>query len=259
MSTRRPLTVLALLLAPCLAPAPARALTQARYCARTERRILAIERRSVRHCNDFGGCTAGGRAAYAQLAGRFADACVRLNQVQVLGTHNSYHIRPAEPLWSALLGISSIFNQLEYTHPPLADQFGIEGARQIEIDVFADPMGGLYRVRHGLIYVNQDPVGPAELDQPGFKVLHLQDIDFLSRCLTFVDCMTDVKAWSDTHPHHLPIMILIEAKDDVLPDPFNLGFVTPIPIGSALFDDLDAEIRSVFPPEQLITPDDVRA
>ena len=32
----------------------------------------------------------------------------------------------------------------------------------------------------------------------------------------------------------------------------------PMPIGTPELDALDAEIRSVFPPEQLITPDDVR-
>jgi hypothetical protein len=34
--------------------------------------------------------------------------------------------------------------------------------------------------------------------------------------------------------------------------------VVPEPFTSSVFDALDAEIRSVFPPEELITPDDVR-
>ena len=39
---------------------------------------------------------------------------------------------------------------------------------------------------------------------------------------TFVDCLQTVKAWSDAHPRHLPIMILIEAKDDVTPRSLQL-------------------------------------
>jgi hypothetical protein len=38
----------------------------------------------------------------------------------------------------------------------------------------------------------------------------------------------------------------------------NLGFTVPIPIGSAEFDALDAEIRSVFPKKKLLTPDTLR-
>ena len=30
------------------------------------------------------------------------DACVRLNEIQVLGTHNSYHIAPAPPVLTLL-------------------------------------------------------------------------------------------------------------------------------------------------------------
>src|SRR4051812_25223709 len=35
-----------------------------------------------------------------------ADHCLHLNQIQVIGSHNSYHIRPQEPVWSALRAFS---------------------------------------------------------------------------------------------------------------------------------------------------------
>ena len=38
----------------------------------------------------------------------------------------------------------------------------------------------------------------------------------------------------------------------------GLHFTVPEPFTPAVFDALDAEIRSVFPPDELITPDDVR-
>jgi hypothetical protein len=53
-------------------------------------------------------------------------------------------------------------------------------------------------------------------------------------------------------------MVLVEAKDEAIPDPLSLGFVTPLPFGLDALNRIDAEIRSVFPREQLLVPDDVR-
>ncbi len=190
---------------------------------------------------------------------KYATRCVHLNEVQVLGTHNSYHIRPLEPLWSALLAFLPIFYQDDYTHLPLDQQFSDQGIRQIELDVWADPNGGLFANRPVNAVVGV-PVasGVPELDQPGFKVLHISDVDFQTTCFTLVECLNVVKTWSDGHPGHLPITILLEAEDDPTPDPLSLGFHAPVPFDVTRFDELDAEIRSVLPPEKLITPDDVR-
>src|SRR5262249_54552615 len=91
------------------------------------------------------------------------------------------------------------------------------------------------------------------------KVLHEQEIDFLSSCgWTFVDCLQQVKRWSEAHPRHLPLTILVELKDTPIADPLNLNFTQPLPIRTAEENALDAEIRSVFSQRDLITPDDVR-
>jgi hypothetical protein len=66
-------------------------------------------------------------------------------------------------------------------------------------------------------------------------------------------CLQQVKGWSDAHPHHAPIAILTELVDD----DYHLG-VPVLPWTAAAMDQLDAEIRSVFPPDQVLTPDDVR-
>jgi hypothetical protein len=188
------------------------------------------------------------------------DGELRLNQIQVLGTHNSYHIQADPPVFAAIKAFSAaLADTLEYTHDPLPIQFEDQGVRQIELDVFADPNGGLYASPLGLRLESGDPNARIpELEPPGLKVLHVQDIDYRSTCATFVACLTEVKAWSDAHPQHVPIMILVEAKDDALPANLGYDFVVPIPFGAAELDSIDAEIRSVFPPEQLITPDDVR-
>lgn len=194
-----------------------------------------------------------------KTAKRYAMDCVHLNQVQVIGTHNSYHVQPVPDVFEALLRVSRDFLAWEYTHRPLKKQFGKQGIRQIELDVYSDSVGGLYSSRAGLLVLMRDPEsGIRELDEPGFKVLHVQDLDFETRCFTFVDCLKDVKRWSDRNPKHLPIMIMVEAKDEEIMDPLALGFVVPEPIGATEFRALDAEILSVFPREQIITPDDVR-
>ena len=51
---------------------------------------------------------------------------------------------------------------------------------------------------------------------------------------------------------------MIEAKDAVIADRSGVQFVKPIRVGAAEFRALDAEIRSVFSEDHLLTPDDVR-
>ena len=187
------------------------------------------------------------------------DDQLRLNDAQVLGSHNSYHvIQPPEVMELLRLFSPELADSLEYSHLPLPEQFSDQGIRQIELDVFADREGGLYA----------DPAGPRlaqipfEADpamlEPGFKVFHVQDIDQTSTCPTFVACLEEVREWSAEHPGHLPIMILVEVKQDEIPDPVNAGFVIPELIGPDDLDALDDEIRSVFEDDEVITPDEVR-
>ena len=92
--------------------------------------------------------------------------------------------------------------------------------------------------------------------QPGFKVMHVQDIDYRSVCQPFTACLEEVRAWSHAHPGHIPIFILVETKQDSTQGPMHLTQAEPFTAN--IFDALDAAIRSVFSPEEMITPDDVR-
>jgi len=187
---------------------------------------------------------------------------VRLNQVQVIGSHNSYHVSP-HPNVLGLLGARGRekSNALEYTHRPLADQFARLGVRQIELDVFADPAGGHYaepRARAILRAVGKDP-GPdpdagGVLRKPGMKVLHIQDMDYLTTAPTFVGALGQVRDWSRAHPDHVPILVLVELKDDAVPALPTI----PVPFDKARLDAVDAEIRSVFAETEILTPDRVR-
>ncbi len=184
------------------------------------------------------------------------DRCVALNEIQVVGSHNSYHLRPRTALLQAFVGVDPAALEWEYSNRPLGEQFGDQGIRQIELDVFADPDGGLYADRLALTLIGQDPAsGEPALEEPGFKVLHVQHADFESTCLTFVLCLEAIKTWSDANPRHVPIMVLIEAKDEGF---FEPALPTPVFIGAQEFRELEGEIVSVFPLDRIVTPDDVR-
>jgi Phosphoinositide phospholipase C, Ca2+-dependent len=183
---------------------------------------------------------------------------VTINQIQVLASHNSYHVEPEPALLTALRSaIGAAADGFEYTHRPLADELDA-GVRQVELDVFVDdPAGGRYAHPKLVPLLRLGPVDPA-LAGPGLKVLHVQEVDYRSTCPTFVDCLEDIRRWSRDHPGHLPITIQIEAKDDVIPDPTGLGFVQPLPWTAPGFAALEAEIHSVFGDQGIISPGDVK-
>jgi hypothetical protein len=188
---------------------------------------------------------------------------LKINQIQVIGTHNSYHagIAPNEAkLWQAKY--ADAYKGLDYHHQPLAQQFD-SGVRQIELDVYADTRGGLYAHPSGPANVaaaglpSDPPFDPdGVMTKPGFKVMHVQDVDYRSTCQPFTACLQQVRDWSKAHPDHVPIFILVETKQGKPRG--ELHMTVPEPFTSAVFDALDAEIRSVFSPEEIITPDDVR-
>ena len=213
---------------------------------------------------------------------------LKLNEIQVLGTHNSY----AMPVDKRLLAIvdpilgrmmsdigtrmpasmAALFKEehpndvkmsegLSYEHPDLKTQLD-EGMRSLEIDVNPDPKGGNfldpagYRVLREKGVTDLLPFDKTGLDAPGYKVLHMPDIDFRSHCPTFKLCLPQVREWSDAHPGHIPLFLVVEAKVSdipIFPNPTHT-----VPFTPALFDDLDQEIVSVLGRERLITPDDVR-
>ncbi len=172
------------------------------------------------------------------------DDTLRMDQIQVLGSHNSYHGRPYPQVLAALYkSTPGLARTLDYSHEPLPQQFDI-GVRQIELDVWSDPKGGKFAkpsfpIAEGV----KIPDNPVML-QPGLKVIHQADVDTNSTCLTFVLCIQLVKTWSTSHPSHVPIDVHIEMKDDAP--------------STQLFTEIEKEILSVFDRTEIVTPDDVR-
>lgn len=187
---------------------------------------------------------------------------LRLNQIQVIGSHNSYHIAPPPAVMDLIAATSkSRAESLDYTNRPLPEQFGKLGIRQIELDIYADPKGGLFAnpalremVKKNAKDAGPDPNAGGVLDKPGFKVLHVLDVDYLSTVPTFIAGLKQVREWSKVNPRHVPIVVLVELKEDVVP----LMPTKAIKFDKELLDAVDAEIRSVFKDAELITPDSVR-
>lgn len=183
-----------------------------------------------------------------------------LNQIQVLGSHNSYKLKMDPALWQAVYIEDSIRAlQLDYGHVSLTQQLET-GLRSLEIDVFHDPKGGKFKYPAGLKLVQALGAQAADFDtsimeDPGLKVLHIHDIDFRSNCGTFKLCLNEIKAWSEAHPDHVPIIITINSKDEFIDRP---GFEKPFTFTSGALDTLDEEILAVFSPKALIRPDDIR-
>lgn len=213
---------------------------------------------------------------------------LKINQVQVLGTHNSY----AKPVDSTLMAFADpLFERvfkgfiasmpdsqaaafkeyhpnglkmsegLNYNHPPFDVQLDA-GLRSLEIDVYYDPAGNRFSHPAGYRILEQKgakglaPFDTTGLAEPGFKVMHIADFDFRTHYPTFRQSLQALKTWSDKHPGHIPIFIQVEAKDKGLP--VFPGATEVLPFDEKAFDELDNEVVSVLGKDKLIVPDEVR-
>lgn len=181
-----------------------------------------------------------------------------INRIQVIGSHNSYK-QAIDPALFALLSKSdsASLSRIDYSHISLSEQLNL-GLLNLEIDIYADTNGGKYAHPKGLDLVSgqqpyTDPDGV--MSKPGFKVFHIQEIDFRSNCLTFKQCLAELKIWSSAHNNHYPVFITINAKDDAINRP---GFSIPDKFTADVYDALDKEIEQHLGKENLIIPDEVR-
>jgi len=223
---------------------------------------LALAALAVAGCSkdDGGSSSATTKPVVTTTTGPVLDDSLKLNQIQTIGTHNSFHVAATGREHQLLVDLNPAqAAQRTYSHRPLAAQLGAEKVRQIELDVFLDSKGGLYahpvlRAEAGLEPLTDEV---PEMAEPGIKVLHEQDVDYHSVCPTLHRCLTEVAAWSDANPHHVPLAINIQFKDGPLIFAVP-GQAVPEKWVTETMDSLDAEIRSVFGPDEMITPDDVR-
>lgn len=186
------------------------------------------------------------------------DRDARINQLQVIGTHNGYHRElPEDEKVVQKRLFPAAPDELYYSHASLPDQLASQSVRNVELDVVPDPQGGLYSTPLVRTLAGKGPLTDPAWSEPGTKVFHVVDLDYGTTCVTLVDCLTEVKQFSDANPSHAPISIMLEFKQS---DPrlVAAGGVQSPPWDAANLAALDAEIRSVFDPSDLVTPDDVR-
>lgn len=182
---------------------------------------------------------------------------LKINQIQVIGSHNSYRHNIEPDLYNFIQAKDTLrsLKGLQYTHISITEQLN-KGLRQLEIDIFADAKGGKYAHPKGLDLVKRqeayDPNGL--MKKPGFKVFHMPDIDFKTSCYTFEICLQELKKWSDANPGHIPVFITLEPKDGDA----NFFGTKPEDFTAAIFDEVDKVIRKELGKDKLITPDMVR-
>ncbi|WP_254640017.1 phosphatidylinositol-specific phospholipase C1-like protein [Chitinophaga sp. GbtcB8] len=184
---------------------------------------------------------------------------LHMNRIQVIGSHNSYKKAIDPALFKVFQQKDSVSaSKIDYEHIPLTAQLDM-GLLNLEIDAYADEKGGRYAHPKGLDWApGQPPFDPdGVMNQPGFKVFHIPDLDFRSYCLTLKQGLQDLKAWSDKHPDHYPVFITLEVKGGE-PRKENSMLTEPEPVTEATFQALDKELTDYLGAENIITPDKVR-
>ncbi len=191
---------------------------------------------------------------------------LKINQIQVLGSHNSYRIKTYEPIFNVVndllgfLGDINPFREWDYTHLPIDEQLENHNMRSFELDIYYDPRGWKYYNRQGNVFVGESRESNEPLlQQPGFKMLHIHDFDYMTHYLTFKQGLQAIKNWSDANSSHIPLFILIEPKGaSFLSAVSFIGLATPKRFTSEAADALEEEVLEIFPRDKIITPDDVR-
>ena len=151
---------------------------------------------------------------------------LRLNQIQVIGTHNSYHLRPPKSLFDLAVAVQPDAREWDYSRQTLDQQLD-HGVRNFELDM--------------------------HLVGEEWHVMHVPVMDPNTTVRDFRSALAVVKEWSDRHPRHVPISFLMELKEEGTA--IRRGIKIP---EKANVERLDSIILEVFSRDRVITPDDVR-
>lgn len=214
---------------------------------------------------------------------------VRLNELQVLGTHNSFHKAPSNDLQAIRavdprLGFFLDANQ--YTHPDLETQLETFNVRSFEFDLYDDRPGGKFAARPVRAVLGLDDIidSSPEMNSGGFKCMHVDSIDYETHCKTLASCLGVLKEWSDNNPYHIPLILRLELKLETMIETLERGdqtaaqtVLTEVEEANGNTPGVDLEMPRTDPPisaetvsllideavtvlgtEKLITPDDLR-
>ncbi|MFN5371312.1 MAG: Ca2+-dependent phosphoinositide-specific phospholipase C, partial [Bacteroidia bacterium] len=203
------------------------------------------------------------------LFSQYPDS-IRLNDIRIIASHNSYKRKPDERVIRFLqkfkkrLGNELDPQRMNYGHVSLSEQFSNYAIRGIELDIYNDPHGGHYEKRRINFFIRglKQHARDSLMRKPGFKVLHIADVDYESNYRTFTEALQDIRAWSQNNPGHVPIFINLELKDDAPADYSHflrfLGFKRAVDFDSLSYQYLDDDIFRSFSSNQILTPQFLR-
>lgn len=124
---------------------------------------------------------------------------VKLNEIAILGTHNSYQRLATAETRFAMNIVDTItlkkfgLNTFDFEMDTLTEQLEM-GIRNVEIDI-----------------ETLDKNNKIE-----FKVTHNSLIDNASSAYDFEKALQEIKMWSDNNPEHIPVIIIVEPKSFVI-------------------------------------------
>ncbi|MBE6748178.1 MAG: phosphatidylinositol-specific phospholipase C domain-containing protein [Ruminococcaceae bacterium] len=158
---------------------------------------------------------------------------VKLNEIAILGTHNSYQrLATAETRFAMNIVDTITFkkfglNTFDFQMDTLTGQLEM-GIRNVEIDIET---------------LDKD-------NKIEFKVTHNTIVDNASSAYDFTKALTEIKMWSDNNPGHIPVIVIVEPKSFVIEingmKKFSLGYAK----------ELDKIIENTLG-DSLLTPKDV--
>ena len=124
---------------------------------------------------------------------------VKLNEIAILGTHNSYQRLATAETRFAMNIIDTItfkklgLNTFDFEMDTLTEQLEM-GVRNVEIDIET---------------LDKD-------NKIEFKVTHNSFVDNASSAYDFTKALQEIKMWSDNNPRHIPVIIIVEPKSFVI-------------------------------------------
>jgi hypothetical protein len=191
----------------------------------------------------------------AGIAQEFPDS-IPMNEIRVLASHNSYKVEPTARTmkfinrFKSALGEENQPFQLSYSHVPISDQLSTYHIRGLELDVYNDPKGGRYFKHRLNLFIPKQRIREekyTKLKEPGFKIIHIPDIDYQTNYLTLADALEELNAWSLSNPTHAPIFVNIELKGSALGDEAGIlrlfGYKKAIPFDRISLMQMDSLLK----------------
>lgn len=158
---------------------------------------------------------------------------IRMNEIVVLGTHNSYQFKATAPKRALMrtlqiISLGAVENKAIFEMDTFTEQLE-QGVRNLEIDIETVD--------------NKKDIS--------FTVTHDPVLDNVSSAYNLEKALEEVLLWSENNPGHLPVYLLIEPKDNVpsINNMKNFNVKYALELDNLLYNTLGDKL---FTPEQVM-------